>query len=298
MSAENGHVEYVKIGGMAGNMFPRADTAGERKKFELSGGLVDTYRERGFVGPVRVFDQEQVEVLLESLEKMVSPGFPRVDELIAKDHSAGLTFDRFMTYFQGAWMVDEGFHDAVFNPGITVPASQLMDTPRVRFWHDQMFYKPANHGGVVAWHQDYSYWTCTEPMGHLTVFIALDETTLENGCLHLVPGSHRWPLLPMTRLFGGDDCMERIKEALSPEQLDQFKPEPLPLEAGEASFHHPLTVHGSYSNRTDKPRRALVLNYMLPDTRSASDEALMPGSEPVPKGEIVGGDWFPIVIER
>lgn len=291
-------MEYVKYGRMVGKLFPTAETPEEQKKFELGEQQVAAYSERGFAGPVKVFDSDQVALLLDRLEKIVSPDFERRGELIAIDHSAGLTVDRFMTYFQGAWMVDEAFHDIVFHPGITVPATQLMGSPIVRFWHDQMFYKPANHGGVVAWHQDYSYWTCTEPMGHLTVFIGLDETTLDNGCLHLVPGSHRWPLLPMTQLFGGDNVMDNIKTVLTPEQLDQFKPVPLPLKPGEVSFHHPLTVHGSYANRTAAPRRSPVLNYMLPNTRSAGDEPLMPGSEPVPRGEIISGDWFPIVIDR
>jgi ectoine hydroxylase-related dioxygenase (phytanoyl-CoA dioxygenase family) len=298
MTTHGRHEQYVKIDEMVGSLFPSPGNPQQQKGFELSESQLATYREQGCVGPVRVLDEDQVVVLLEGLERMVVPDFARAEELIAKDHGAGLTRDKFMTYFQGAWMVDEAFHDAVFNARVTVPASQLMQTKSVRFWHDQIFYKPASHGGVVAWHQDYSYWTCTEPMGHLTVFIGLDATTQENGCLHLVPGSHRWPLLPMTQLFGGEDCMERIKEVLSTEQLEQFKPEPLPLRAGEASFHHPLTVHGSYANRTDRPRRALVLNYMLPDTRSASDEPLMPGSEPVPRGQMVSGDWFPKVIER
>jgi ectoine hydroxylase-related dioxygenase (phytanoyl-CoA dioxygenase family) len=102
----------------------------------------------------------------------------------------------------------------------------------------------------------------------------------------------------MTQLYGGDNVMENIKTVLNPEQLEQFKPEPMYLKPGEASFHHPHTLHGSYSNHTDKPRRALVLNYMLPDTRSDSDEELMTGCGIIPKGELVAGDWFPIVIDR
>jgi hypothetical protein len=298
MGTQTAHVKYVNYGHAVGNLFPRAGTPAERKKFELTAQQVKTYNDQGFLGPVRVFDEGQVAELLERLERIIAPDFERQDELIAKNHSAGLTRDHYMTYFQGAWMVDEAFHDMVFHPGITVPATQLMDTPRVRFWHDQMFYKPANHGGVVAWHQDYSYWTCTEPMGHLTVFIGLDETTLENGCLHLIPGSHRWPLLPMTQLFGGDNVMENIKGVLSGEQLAEFKPVPMKLKPGEVSFHHPLTVHGSYANRTDKPRRSPVLNYMMPHTRSNSDEPLMPGSDPVPMGKEIGGAWFPIAIDR
>ena len=71
----------------------------------------------------------------------------------------------------------------------------------VRFWHDQLFCKPSRHGGVVAWHQDYSYWTRTTPMAHLTCWIGLDDTDEHNGCLQYIPGSHKWDLLPVTGII-------------------------------------------------------------------------------------------------
>jgi ectoine hydroxylase-related dioxygenase (phytanoyl-CoA dioxygenase family) len=80
----------------------------------------------------------------------------------------------------------------------------------VRFWHDQIFYKPAHHGGVVAWHQDYSYWTRTTPMAHLSCWIGLDDATRENGCVHYIPGSHRWNLLPITGLADDMDSIQTV----------------------------------------------------------------------------------------
>ncbi len=104
----------------------------------------------------------------------------------------------------GAWRTGPAFHDVLWSPAFLAPASQLLGGP-VRFWHDQLFCKPAHHGGVVAWHQDYSYWTRTEPMSHLTCWIALDDSDRDNGCLYYVPGSHRWKLLPVTGLTGNMD---------------------------------------------------------------------------------------------
>ncbi len=80
----------------------------------------------------------------------------------------------------GAWRIARAFHDILWNPDFTVPAGQLLGGS-VRFWHGQLFCKPPLHGGVVAWRQDYSYWTRTTPMAHLTCFIALDDTDLEIG---------------------------------------------------------------------------------------------------------------------
>src|SRR2546422_496913 len=83
----------------------------------------------------------------------------------------------------------------------------------------------------------------TELMAHLTCWIGLDDATRENGCVHYVPGSHRWGLLPKPALAGDVDA---IAAALTSEQRDRFKPVAIELHAGEASFHHPLMLHGSY----------------------------------------------------
>jgi hypothetical protein len=172
----------------------------------------------------------------------------------------------------------------------TVAASQLLGGA-VRFWHDQLFCKPAKHGGVVAWHQDYSYWTRTKPMAHLTCWIGLDESTRDNGCLHYVDRSHRWTLLPITGLAGD---MTAIKEVLTPDQWEQFQqPVAIELKRGECSFHHPLMIHGSFENRVDRPRRATVINAFRDGTRSDSNEPLLTGVPPVPKGETMGGQFFP-----
>jgi len=174
-----------------------------------------------------------------------------------------------------------------------VAASQLLGGA-VRFWHDQLFCKPAKHGGVVAWHQDYSYWTRTKPMQHLTCWIGLDDATRDNGCVCYIPGSHRWDLLPITGLAGD---MQAIHTVLSEEQRRKFNPVFAELKAGEAVFHHPLMIHGSYENRTDRPRRATVINAFLDGTRSDSDQSLLEGVPPVPKGQRMNGPFFPLLFD-
>ena len=69
------------------------------------------------------------------------------------------------------------------------------------------------------------------------------------------------------------------------------------LKPGEAVFHHPLMIHGSYENRTDRPRRATVINAFRDGTRSDSDEPLLEGVPPVPKGERMGGTFFPLLFD-
>ncbi len=201
---------------------------------------------------------------------------------------------RVLFHALGAWRIKPGFHDLIWNPAVTMAASQLLGGS-VRFWHDQLFCKPAKHGGVVAWHQDYSYWTRTTPMNHLTCWIGLDDSSAENGCLQYIPGSHRWTLLPITGLAGD---MDAIREVLDDAQWEQFQhPVAIEMPKGHVSFHHPLMVHGSYANKTDRPRRAVVLNYFKDGTRSDTDETLLDGVPVIHQGELMQGRFFPVVFD-
>ena len=131
-------------------------------------------------------------------------------------------------------------------------------------------------------------------MCHLTCWIGLDEAKTDNGCLHYVPGSHRWELLPITGLAND---MNAIEQVLSEEQQVQFAPVAVVLRRGEASFHHPHLVHGSYENRTDRPRRAMVINVFLDGVVSDSDEPLLDGVPVIPKGAPMGGQFFPLLYD-
>jgi ectoine hydroxylase-related dioxygenase (phytanoyl-CoA dioxygenase family) len=284
-------IDYLAVEGPHGTTFPRASSA-EVARQRLSAEQVAAFHADGFIPRVPIMDRTQVERLREGLEAIVDNRSGRESELSSGELSAKGR----ITYMQGAWMIDEAIHDLVFHPAITVKVAQLIGTQRVRFWHDQVFYKPAKTGGNVAWHQDYSYWKRATPAGRfMSVWIGLDDSSLENGCLHCVPGSHRWPLLAPTDLMGD---MERLAKQLTPEQLAQFKPQPLEQPAGTCSFHHDHTVHGSFPNRSERPRRAIVLNYMADGNRSAAEDGiLMPGAAKVARGEVITGSQFPLVVD-
>ena len=195
----------------------------------------------------------------------------------------------------GAWRITNGFHDVLWNPRFLVAASQLLGNKPVRFWHDQLFWKPPKKGGVVAWHQDYSYWTRTKPIAHLTCWCGLDDSTKENGCLQYIAGSHRWGLLPKPVIAGEP---QGIKDFLNEEQKKQFEsPRFAEVKAGEAIFHHSLTLHGSGENKSDKPRRAFVINVFEDGVHSDSDDVLLDGVPPVKKGEKMEGQFFPLLYK-
>jgi ectoine hydroxylase-related dioxygenase (phytanoyl-CoA dioxygenase family) len=91
--------------------------------------------------------------------------------------------------------------------------------------------------------------------------------------------------------------MDAIQSVLSEEQRSAFKPTAIELKCGEASFHHPLMVHGSYENRTDGPRRATVINVLRDGVKSASNDPLLEGVPPVPVGQTVDGMFFPLLYD-
>lgn len=275
------------------SLFKPLHSRDDSTELSLSHGQVAFYKEHGYLAGIRMLDDEQVEVLRDELARLMEPT-PEAKSLFYEYHSNEST-DPATTLFHalGAWRISPAFHDLLWNPAFTVPAAQLLEGP-VRFWHDQLFCKPPFHGGGVAWHQDYSYWTRTQPMAHLSCWIGLDDSTRDNGCVNYIPGSHRWELLPITGLAGD---MGAINAVLSDEQRTHFKPVAIELKKGEASFHHPLMIHGSYENRTERPRRAAVINVFRDGVISSSSAPPLEGVPPIPEGEPMGGQFFPLLFD-
>ena len=284
--------DFSKVHAPTGALFqqPQGD---EWQKFRLTDDQVRSFHEQGFLAGVQVLDDDQVEKLCDELSGLMDPSHPAHGLFYEYHSNEAKDSNTVLFHALGAWRTGPAFHDVLWSPRFVMAASQLLDGA-VRFWHDQLFCKPAHHGGVVAWHQDYSYWTRTEPMSHLTCWIGLDDSTKDNGCLDYVPGSHRWKLLPITGLTGN---MEEIMTVLTPEQREAFRPVPVELKRGQCSFHHPLMVHGSYENRSERPRRATLVNVFRDGVCSASDQELLTGVPVIPAGHKMEGQFFPLLFD-
>ena len=276
-----------------GKLFALPKTKAEWERYRLSPEQVEFFNENGYLQGVRVLDDEQIEILREELQELMNPTHPAHELFYEYNSNESSDPNKILFHALGGWRAAAGFHDLLWHPAFVVPASQLLGGA-VRFWHDQMFVKPAFSGGVVIWHQDYSYWQRTIPMAHLTCWIGLDDSTTANGCLHYVPRSHRWNLLPRED-FTSD--MDTIKSALTEEQKREFKPVAIELKKGECSFHHPLMVHGSYANSSARPRRAAVVNVIRDGVVSDSQAPLLEGVPVIPKGEKLAGQFFPLLFD-
>ena len=265
----------------------------EWDRLRLSENQIQFYRENGYLAGVRLLNDEQVEALSAEVDDLTNPNHYGRELFYEYNSNESTDPNTILFHALGAWRITPGLHDVLWNPAFVMAASQLLEAP-VRFWHDQIFYKPARHGGVVAWHQDYSYWTRTTPMAHLSCWIGLDDSTIDNGCVHYVPRSHEWNLLAITGLA---DDMNAIKNVLSEKQKSDFKPVPIELKRGEASFHHPLMVHGSYENKTERPRRAVVINVFADGVLSNSNEPPLAGVPAIPRGQKMQAQFFPLLFD-
>lgn len=131
--------------------------------------------------------------------------------------------------------------------------------PDVRLYTDQMFVKPPHHGSEVPFHQDHAYWTMMEPFNAVSCWLALDDVTIGNGCVRMVPGTHH-RLVPHHE-FEGPQSLGLLNE-----EVEAEREVPIEIKAGSAMFHHSLTIHRSFPNTSDYGRRGLVTIYMPADS--------------------------------
>lgn len=159
---------------------------------------------------------------------------------------------------------DAFFRSVAATPAILDCVAQLTgNAERILLYSDQAFLKPAFNGSEKPLHQDNSYFR-VEPMDWgVTCWMAIDDATVENGCMNYIPGSHRLGLIPHKEIKGTPH--------LTPE--GNFAAEiPVPIPAGACIFHHLLSLHSSKANNSPKSRRAWALHYVNAAARCPSRE--------------------------
>lgn len=147
-------------------------------------------------------------------------------------------------------------------------------------WGSHFFCKMPHDGKAVAWHQDASYWPLT-PSKAVTVWLAIDDATIENGCMKFIGGSHLFG--HMTYRPSSDAEGNVLNQTI--DNVDQYGDEVVnELNAGQVSLHSDLLLHGSEANDSDNRRCALTLRYCTPDVQA--------GSNWNAKGVVVSGHDF------
>jgi ectoine hydroxylase-related dioxygenase (phytanoyl-CoA dioxygenase family) len=142
-----------------------------------------------------------------------------------------------------------------------------------------VFSKPASDGMAIPWHQDGQYWPM-RPLATVTVWIAVDPATVENGCLRVIPRTHKGGLLPHEST---DEAGLALNQGLTKSAIDEESAVDIKLEAGQISLHHAMVVHGSNANLSSKRRCGYAIRYMpatshfdrsIPPTRIANNQVL------------------------
>lgn len=146
----------------------------------------------------------------------------------------------------------------------------------LRLYGSQLFAKPAAVGTPVPLHQDMPYWPF-EPYELASAWIALDDATVENGCVRYVAGSHKLGMLPHVPSGVAGNSM-----GLAPDPRIEALPErTAEVRRGSVILHHCLTAHRSDANRSGRPRRGLIYVYMSEAVR-LTDPSRMKGPAEFP----------------
>ncbi len=135
--------------------------------------------------------------------------------------------------------------------------------PNIALFASHYISKPPRDGMAVLWHQDGSYWPL-EPMNVVTVWLAVDDSTPENGCMRVIPGTQHLKLQkPQER----KDVTNVLNSAIDPSFVDESKAVDVILKAGDVSIHHPNVIHGSNANLSPRRRCGLNIRYIPTTTR-------------------------------
>ena len=167
-------------------------------------------------------------------------------------------YPEYADYCSALLALDPWFLEVARTPEILDMVAQVIGND-IALWNCSFFAKPARVGTRTPWHQDGEYWPI-RPLATCTVWIAIDPSTTENGCLRVIPGSHHSRELAAHRR--NDQPGLSLNLELDPSLFDESAAEDVVLERGQVSLHDVFLFHGSEPNRSDHSRRGMTLRYM------------------------------------
>jgi phytanoyl-CoA hydroxylase len=164
-------------------------------------------------------------------------------------------------------MTDDPFWVRLVSDDRLLDVAERFVGPNIALFASHYIAKRPYDGQQVLWHQDGSYWPL-EPMEVVTLWLALDDSTPENGCMRVIPGSQQMDLQEMKPRTEVDNV---LSSGMDDSFVDETKAVDIILKAGDVSMHSPNIVHGSNANTSPKWRRGLTIRYIPTTTRIVSD---------------------------
>ncbi|HRW10232.1 MAG TPA: phytanoyl-CoA dioxygenase family protein [Caldilineaceae bacterium] len=275
---------------------------------------IQSFQEDGYLRYGRVLTMAEVDELRAALDEVIAielaggdesqPEF-RFGHRRGQEQATPGQAPRPITQYVNMWKRSPAYERLIHHPVIAGVAAALLETPRVRLWHDQVISKPPGENGHFRFHQDFYLWPLRDPQ-ILSCWLALDDASPENGCMHVVPRSHSDPRFGLDA-YAAEQAAKAAAEAAGrePEETDRQKMAhepaaiglPIELKAGECMFHHCLNFHATPANITDRQRRAHVMIFMAEGVRvnlaQSPRHPLIPTFE-VGDGEELVGAGYPL----
>ena len=277
----------------------------------LTTAQVERFERDGFLNAGTILAESEVDELCGELNALIEKG----SDGFAEGEKQPVHFHRMISGEHGevvqivnTWQACAAFERLIHHPFIVRAIATLTGFDDLQVWHDQVQYKPARAGGATPWHQDAPLWPSIEPDTPVSAWLPFDDADLTNGCMWMVPGSHRWGdrielLKGMDHLIGREEFDQISKVAFEPSvdaPIREIKAVPCPVKRGEVHFHHSLTWHGSPQNSSERPRRALAIHYMTSEARYTGRDHVMRRFIKLGVGDpmLEAGEHFPIVCRK
>ena len=216
----------------------------------LSDEEIARYRQDGFLKPAFRMAPDKLGQLKQLADQLIADNAHLGDEPMASPHVPGSGVQGLKS--DPAWL------DIPTDPSILDMVGQLIG-PDIILWGTTLFYKPAGTGRIIPWHRDGRYWPI-EPLATTSVWVAVDDATIENGCLRCLAGSN---IEQRTgRHYRSDSPENAIPETLYEDEYDEADIRDVELEAGEMVIFDVYTAHGSSANASDKRRVGYAMRFM------------------------------------
>lgn len=216
----------------------------------LSAEQIQAYRSNGYLIAPHRLAQQHLALLRETLEQLIrdNPGI-RPEKLVSA-HIEGRNSEG----VRGSRV----FLELARDPAILDMVEQVLG-PDIILWGCHIFCKPAGDGLETPWHQDGHYWPI-RPLATCTVWVALDDSVTENGCLRVIPGSHSARVTHPHLLEDRNDLV--LTQRARDDCFDPAAAVDIELRAGQMSMHDVFIVHGASVNRSNRRRAGVALRYM------------------------------------
>ncbi len=222
----------------------------------LTADQITTYQNDGFIHiPGFLSPAEISELKGAVLETARSMGKKKVGGDGVDWNEGDDFYDKVFTQRLNLWKLNDTVKRYILNPELGKMMCQLEGIEGIRVWHDQALIKEPFANGT-GWHLDVPYWSFTSRQA-ISVWIALEDATYQNGCMYFIPGTHKIATSENVGIGQNMGDLFRVQP-----KLGQVDPVAVPMKAGDCSFHNGLTAHGAGANMTRGRRIAMTCGYM------------------------------------